>query len=102
MDPRFAPEESWLTIGLRSWLPSPVTKERTIARRWACRDNFVNVLPKVMPGRLVFTSPVELRISAGAVIFGSNVSNWLGPPCMNRKMTDFPEYKEGVLLAAWP
>ena len=35
----------------------------------------------------VVISPVALRISAGASIFGSNVSNWVGPPCRNRKMT---------------
>ena len=39
-------------------------------------------------GSFVGTSPVELRISAGALIFGSNVSVWLGPPCRKRKMTD--------------
>ena len=26
--------------------------------------------------------------SAGADILGSNVSNWQGPPCRNRKMTE--------------
>src|SRR5436190_9597370 len=36
---------------------------------------------------LVLISPVALRISAGAVIFGSNVSYWLGPPCRNRNTT---------------
>ena len=44
--------------------------------------------PKVTPGRAVAVSPVALRMPAGAVIFGSNVSIWLGPPCRNRKMTD--------------
>src|SRR5207302_3746981 len=39
-------------------------------------------------GSLVATSPVALRMPMGAVILGSNVSVWLGPPCRNRKMTD--------------
>ena len=38
-------------------------------------------------GSRVGISPVMLRISAGASIFGSKVSNWLGPPCMKRKIT---------------
>ena len=48
-----------------------------------------------MPGTLVGTSPVALRIPSGAVIFGSNVSNWLGPPWRNKKITDLPVRRPG-------
>src|SRR5471030_558886 len=46
------------------------------------------VPPKVTPGMRVCTSPVALRVLAGAPIFGSNDSIWLGPPCRNRKITE--------------
>src|SRR5438034_8619687 len=55
--------------------------------RSAIAASLGNELPKVTPGILVGISPVALRISAGADIFGSNVSNWLGPPWRNRKTT---------------
>src|SRR5262249_30176956 len=35
----------------------------------------------------VATSPVALRTSTGADILGSNVSIWLGPPCIKRRTT---------------
>jgi hypothetical protein len=57
---------------------------------WARLASFVKVGPKVMPGMDVATSPVTLRIPSGAVILGSKVSIWLGPPCIIRKMTDLP------------
>ena len=54
----------------------------------ASRASFGNVAPKVIPGIDVFTSPVALRMFDGASIFGSNVSNCEGPPCIKRKITD--------------
>src|SRR5215472_5778632 len=62
--------------------------------------SLVKVPPKVTPGRAVFVAPVVLRIPSGAVILGSNVSNWLGPPCMNNRMTDLSWTPPGVALAA--
>src|SRR5262245_26213184 len=59
-----------------------------MARRSAIAASFGNVLPNVTPGMAVLISPVAERISAGAVIFGSNVSYWLGPPCRKRNTTD--------------
>src|SRR5262249_43687176 len=79
--------ESLHTIGLMSWLASPGTYDRTIASRSAILAIFGNEEPNVTPGIVVLISPVALRISAGAVIFGSKVSNWLGPPCRKRKTT---------------
>src|SRR5438034_7311017 len=70
-----------------SWLASPGTNERTIVSLSEARASLANVPPNVIPGVLVATSPVALRTSAGACILGSKVSIWLGPPCMNRKMT---------------
>src|SRR5262245_56805056 len=51
-----------------------------------------------MPGNVVSISPVVLRTPSRAVILGSNVSNWLGPPCWNRKITD--RSVSGVLAPA--
>src|SRR5262245_50710831 len=74
--------------GLMSWLPSPVTKERTTLTRSASLAILGKVAPKVTPGRAVLISPVALRVPTGADILGSNVSVWLGPPCRKRKMTE--------------
>ena len=57
---------------------------------------------RLRPGRLVATSPVALRMPSGRSIFGSNVSNWLGPPCRNRKMTDLPVNSPGRRLDLGP
>ena len=57
---------------------------------WASAASFGNVEPKVIPGRDVAICPVTLRTPSGAVILGSNVSVWLGPPCIITKMTDLP------------
>ena len=46
-----------------------------------------NPPPMVTPGRLVATSPVMLRYSTGAVIFGSNVSTCVAPPERNSTTT---------------
>ena len=89
-----------LTTGLMSWLASPVVNERTIANRSASRASFGNDEPNVTPGMLVAISPVADRMSAGADILGSKVSNWLGPPCRNRKMTDRPVSKRFGSAAA--
>lgn len=86
--PRFAPNESFPTTGLMSWFASPVVNDRTTVSLSASLASFGNVPPNVTPGMEVFSSPVAERISAGAVIFGSNVSIWLGPPWRKRKITD--------------
>src|SRR5436190_2018068 len=80
--------ESLPTMVLMSWLASPGTNDRTTHSRSARSASFGNVVPKVTPGIAVLISPVALRISAGAVILGSNVSNWLGPPWQKRNTTD--------------
>ena len=49
--------------------------------------SFGKVPPKVTPGSVVLTSPVMLRISGGAVIFGSKNSMCDGPPCRNSSTT---------------
>src|ERR1700730_18054679 len=46
------------------------------------------VPPKLTPACLVYTSPVLLRISEGADIFGSKNSMCEGPPCKKRNTTD--------------
>ena len=61
-----------------------------MASRSAIAASFGNELPNVTPGSAVAISPVALRLPIGAVILGSNVSIWLGPPCRKRKTTDFP------------
>ena len=43
----------------------------------------------------VCAMPVTVRMPSGASGLGSNVSNWLGPPCWNRKMTDLPVTRPG-------
>ncbi len=86
--PMFAPNESLPTMVLMSWFASPGTNDRTTHSLSARAASFGNVLPNVTPGIAVLVSPVALRTSAGAVIFGSNVSNWLGPPWRNRNTTD--------------
>ena len=67
----------------------------------ASRASFSNVPPNVTPGIVVLISPVALRISRAASIFGSKVSNCDGPPCMKRKITDL-SFKTGLpfLIAA--
>src|SRR5262245_16452377 len=55
--------------------------------RSAIAASLANVPPKVMPGSLVCTSPVMLRISAGAVIFGSKNSICDGPPWRRTRTT---------------
>jgi len=50
---------------------------------------FENVPPNVTPGIFVCTSPVMLRISDGAVIFGSKNSMCDGPPLRNTRMQCF-------------
>ena len=65
----------------------PEAKERTIVNLFARAASLGKSLPKVMPGRRVAISPVTLRISTGAVIFGSNVSSCDGPPCRKSSTT---------------
>src|SRR6185436_8419496 len=73
-----------------SWLPSPVTNDRTIAVLWASFASWGKAAPYVTPGSDVLISPETLRISEGAPILGSKSSIWGGPPCMKRKTTDLP------------
>src|SRR5207248_1789914 len=40
------------------------------------------------PGRLVLAAPTTLRNSAGAVILGSKVSTWVGPPASQSQTTE--------------
>ena len=68
-------------IGLVSCALLSVVNERTIENLWAILASRSIVLPNVMPGIEVGISPVTERIPAGALIFGSNVSYWDGPPC---------------------
>src|SRR5437762_11749738 len=42
-----------------------------------------------MPGTLVLIAPNSPRYSIGASGFGSHVSCWLGPPRIQRMITDF-------------
>ena len=56
------------TIGLMSWLASPVLYERTTVNLWASFASFSNVLPNVIPGSEVGISPVELRLPAGPAV----------------------------------
>ena len=88
----------WRTTGLMSWLASPGTIG-------ADDGQLVGQLRQPREGRAegdagqaVAISPVALRMPSGADILGSNVSNWLGPPCRNRKMTDLS--LSGLLASA--
>ena len=74
--------------------------ERTTASLSASWPSCGNVPPNVMPGRLVDTSPVMLRNSTGAVIFGSNSSMCDGPPCRNSSTTDLSVSRRGDDAAA--
>src|SRR5262245_21931147 len=49
-----------------------------------------NVPPSVTPGSAVETSPVTLRNSEGAVIFGSNVSTCVGHPPATARRPKYP------------
>lgn len=82
--------------------PLFVWKDRTIVSRCASRASCDIVSPNHTPGRLVSIAPRTVRIPSGASGFGSNVSNWLGPPCWNRKMTDLPVVKGCSVPAARP
>src|SRR5262245_33903796 len=53
-----------------------------------------------MPGNVVATVSVTVRIASGASGLGSKVSNWLGPPCWKRKMTDLPVVSADFWLGA--
>ena len=65
-----------------------------MASLWAWRARRGKVVRKQSPGTVVWTWPVALRTLAGASGFGSHVSAWLGPPCIIRRITDFPVVKE--------
>jgi hypothetical protein len=67
----------WCTIGLMTWLlmSLPGTYERTTANFFARFASLGNDEPNVTPGSAVAISPVTLRTSSGALIFGSKVSN---------------------------
>jgi hypothetical protein len=56
--------------------------------------------PSVTPARFVFTSPVTLRYSAGAVILGSNVSTCVGPPLSQSQITEVSLVDEPAAAAA--
>src|SRR5262245_15421958 len=51
--PRFAPNVSRPRTGLMSWLPSPVTNDRTMLTRSASFASLGNVAPNVTPGTQV-------------------------------------------------
>src|SRR5438067_3370202 len=75
------------------WVPPPCpllrwAKLRTNASLSASLAPFSKLPPSSTPGSTVFTDPVTLRYSAGADIFGSNVSTWVGPPPSHSQTTD--------------
>jgi hypothetical protein len=65
---------------LTLWSDELCPRLRRIDSLWARAASLGNVPPKATPGRAVRTSPVTLRMFDGAVILGTNVSIWLGPP----------------------
>ena len=62
--------------------------ERTSARRWPSPAWRGNSSQTSMPGTLVGIGRNGPRYSAGAFGLGSNVSNWLGPPHIQNRMTE--------------
>src|SRR5262245_34877090 len=61
-------------------------------------DHWSMILPdmgsrsdRIMPGTLLGCTPNSPRYSAGAFGFGSHISMWLGPPRIQRMMTDLFE-----------
>ena len=96
------PNVSRPTTGLMSWLASPGTNERTIVSRSASVASRGNDAPKVTPGIRVAISPVALRIPSGAVIFGSNVSIWLGPAVQEQEDDRLAREQAGQALGLCP
>src|SRR4051794_33981760 len=63
-------------------------KDRTTASLSAIRACIGKSSQKAIPGTAVLIGRNGPRISAGASGLGSNVSNWLGPPHIQNRMTD--------------
>src|SRR5262245_16982344 len=76
--------------------------ERTIASLSAHLANSGNSSQTSIPGTADLIGPNGPRISAGASGFGSNVSNWLGPPHIQNRMTEVSGVGSGVLARAAP
>src|SRR5205814_1766319 len=89
-EPILAFSDSGPTIGRMLCSAFSVWNERTMVSLCAIWASCGMVSPKTTPGSEVGTQPPMVRISVGASIFGSKVSNWLGPPCWYRKITDLP------------
>src|SRR5262245_577828 len=70
------------------WPELLCAKERMKAILSATRAIRGKVAPISTPGKLVWMAPVVERNSAGAVIFGSKVSTWVGPPPSHNHTTD--------------
>src|SRR5262249_10561382 len=77
-----------------------VWNERTMVSLRASLASWLIGSPKSTPGIGVRTVSVTVRMPSGASGLGSKVSNWLGPPCWNRKITDLPLTWLAVWLAA--
>ena len=86
----FVCSESGPTIGWILCPPLFVWKDRTTVSWSASKDSLVRLSPNWTPGSRVGMTPVMVRTAVGAATLGSKVSNWLGPPCWNKKTTDFP------------
>src|SRR5262245_9088393 len=70
------------------WPELRCANERTRAILSATLAILLKSPPISTPGRFVFTAPLTERNSAGADIFGSNVSMWVGPPPSHNQTTD--------------
>ena len=79
--PMFACLEESLTIGWMLCPPFFVENDRTTTSLCASFASCPIVAPKRTPGSEVGTTSPTVRMPLGASGFGSNVSNWLGPPC---------------------
>src|SRR5438046_4007553 len=77
------------------WPELRCANERTKAILSATRAILVKTPPSSRPATLVCTAPMVLRNSAGAVILGSKVSTWVGPPPSQSQTTE-------VLRVCWP
>src|SRR5260370_13984284 len=85
---------------MTQWVPPPwpllrCAKERTKAILSATLAISGKTPPSSMPVTLVGMAPTVERNSAGAVIFGSKVSTWVGPPPSQSQTTE-------VLRVGWP
>src|SRR5262245_19271214 len=105
-----APRDGWMSVGsgrkpvlalyvARSWSPSLLTTLRTSEIDSIC--SATSGSPAAM--RVPFTSD-SIHLVPPAILlpgsgWGSNVSNWLGPPCIQRTITDLAGLPLGCLSA---